>query len=529
MKKAAGKLKEWGTAIGKAIRAGLSAAYEYVDGLTGGRITKMREALAAVGPKLKGEVCEALGDVAGPCIEQFVPDPGEAGGKGFANLTLSGEITVPVKGVPVKVAEGSTVKIEREGAGKASIYTVTILGDGLLAVSLAAGGGGGAGTGGGAGPVKLDVTLPKGLAFEKATGKSLGLKTPAGVTVGGEPIGGGAPTAGVPGLPAGPAAAGGAPSAKAGAAVEAGIKGSVAMVYKFDASKDQSTCDGLGGMAGMLASYGLAASLPAPLDTIGTQLAQGAFAEQLQSVKFTLAEYGSATFELAGGEDAIGEVKATIAAEAGIEIETKKEGDGTVHSATLSNQVSGGLAAAFTKALPGFGASAAASATMSLGLTYSEKADMVTASFAEAKLAASFGLTDVQKVLGLLPAGARGQVQSRLEAWLPAGKSTSGEISVEAALKVDKLHELGARIDDYFADPDAVTSDGLWDIVATHLENNYTQMLTVKAKQTSQETVFKVGVEAEQQSKGGKIGGKASAALERGIERETILYGPAPI
>src|SRR5207248_148262 len=82
--------------------------------------------LAAMKRKIAGQACTALGDVSGPCVEQFVPNPGK-GESADVTLSSNAAVTVPVYGVPVKVGEGASVKLSR----KDKKYTMTETGEGL--------------------------------------------------------------------------------------------------------------------------------------------------------------------------------------------------------------------------------------------------------------------------------------------------------------------------------------------------------------------------------------------------------------
>ena len=112
------------------------------------------------------------------------------------SLITKANITVPVEGVPVKVAAGATITIERTS----TTYRVILSGDEFAGVAVPLGGGGiaaapggGAGGGGGAsGSITVDGTLPnKALALLSLSGQPPGAPS---VPI---PIGG-APTAAQP-------------------------------------------------------------------------------------------------------------------------------------------------------------------------------------------------------------------------------------------------------------------------------------------------------------------------------------------
>src|SRR5260370_41586639 len=123
----------------------LCAAYGKDYSATGGFISRLMAGAADMKRKIAGEVCTALGDTAGPCVGQFVPNPG-TGESADVTLNSNAAVTVPVYGVPVKVGEGAAVKLSREGHDSKK-YKVTEPGEGLIAVVAPKAGGEGAGEG----------------------------------------------------------------------------------------------------------------------------------------------------------------------------------------------------------------------------------------------------------------------------------------------------------------------------------------------------------------------------------------------
>src|SRR6266550_1204601 len=167
----AGFKKKW-AAIKAKVHHYLSTAFASVEGASGGRISKLLAGLAAMKRKIAGHACTALGDMSGPCVEQFVPNPGK-GESADVSLSSNAAVTVPVYGVPVKVGEGASVKLSR----KDKKYTMTETGEGLIAVT--------APTAGGEGPGKasLDIVGPMGSGFnawQALTGKTTGVEAAAG-------------------------------------------------------------------------------------------------------------------------------------------------------------------------------------------------------------------------------------------------------------------------------------------------------------------------------------------------------------
>ncbi len=160
------KVREWGSQIASAIRENARALYAAADEATGGWLTKIRDAVGAKGPSIRDDVCAILGEATGPCIRSALPKHGD-----FLEASLSGDLTVPIEGVPVKLAAGAKVNIAGDTAGAApganrptaTSYTATISGEGSLSISAALSGGGGGGGGGqGGSKVGVSVDLPQG-------------------------------------------------------------------------------------------------------------------------------------------------------------------------------------------------------------------------------------------------------------------------------------------------------------------------------------------------------------------------------
>jgi hypothetical protein len=530
-------VKSWMRETGQAIREGASEAYAAIDEATGGRLTAVRQAVAAFGQEVKGEACAVLGETVGPCVDQFVPDPG-AGGKGFAELTASGELSVNIEGVPVKVGAGAKVNITREGQK----YTVVMSGEGSLGVSLKAEEGGGGG-GGSSGNVSLNVDLPAGekwKAWEKLTGQSAAAppsKGPRTAPTGSQPASNvpSAPAApaGVPARPATSApsstpqgqgqtpgtaqSAPGGPSAEVGA----GIKGSVEMTYEFDASKDRTSCDGLGGMTALLASQGLAASLPMPFGNLAGQLGQAAFADRLTSCKFTASEYADISLDLLKGD--VGSLKFKVSGERGVEFETARDlqtGEVT-QKATLKTELGGSLAGQLAAGpVSGLGGSIGLKGGLSLTLAYSPAQELITALDLEAKMTASVALTNWSQLRSALPANIAATVDAGLQPTLVAG--TSGELSVEASFKIKNLHELASQLDAYCSNPDQVSAGGLWSKVTGFLEDpkNREQGLKIELTETAGLGGVTLGGEASSEGTGGSV----SVGIRRGVTRKKTLY-----
>ena len=528
-------VKGWMTEAGQGIREGASEVYNAIDEATGGRLTAIRQAIADFGQQVKGEACAVLGETVGPCVDQFVPDPG-AGGKGFGELTASGELSVTIEGVPVKVSAGAKVSITREGQK----YTVVISGEGSLGVSLKGEGGGGGG--GSSGSVSLNVDLPAGgkwKAWEKLTGQS----APAGPSPGtGSSPAGSQPAPNVPSAPGAPASvparpATGAPSTPQGqgqasgapqgapagpsAEVGAGIKGSVEMTYEFDASKDRTSCDGLGGMTALLASQGLAASLPMPFSNLAGQLGQAAFADRLTSCKFSASQYADVSVDLLKGD--VGSLKFKVSGERGVEVETARDlqtGEVT-QKATLKNELGGSLAGQLaTGPVSGLGGSIGLKGSLSLSLAYSPAQELITALDLEAKMTGSVALTNWSQLRSALPANIASTVDAGLQQTVVAG--TSGELTVEASFTIKNLHELASQLDAYCSNPEQVSAGGLWAKVTGFIEDpkNREQKFTIVLTETAGMGGVTVGGEGSSQGTGGSV----SLGIRRGVTRKRTLY-----
>ncbi len=371
----------------------------------------IRAAIGDETAKLKGEVCAVMGEAAGPCIERLIPDPGENNSRSIT-LSVSGDVTIPLEGFSLKVGQGAKLEIKRSGTN----FDVTVSGEATLTIPATSGGGG----------AHADVTLPggatvsgSGSAVDKAWGGITGSRTPA--TSGSAPGGATAPGGAPGGAGAQPGAAGGQPNGAPGGAPaggegmklegEGGIKGTVSQTYRFDASKGNTNCEGLGGLSGLLASFGLGAALPAPLGNLINMAGQSAFASNLTSVKFTAGAIGE--INLAGGP---AELKAKLEAMQGVEYRPQGDPDGEKRpSITLSAALSGALEGKLP--FPGLsvgGGLAEGSFTMSLVLVHAN--DMITPSRFVAELKASANLFGFNPgaVGPLLPSGAVATVANKI-------------------------------------------------------------------------------------------------------------------
>ncbi len=516
-------------------KAGDAGRYVYdgIDKLSGGRLSKWRAAAAARFDQLKGKVCAVTGEVAGPCVERFLPEPTGANGKSFANLITKADITVPIEGVPVKIAAGAKVTIERTS----STYNLILSGDGFAGVAAklgaapaAAPGGGG---GGGSGTVTVDGTLPnKALALLSLSGQGPGMPglpipiggkpaaAPATVAPGTPAPGAAAPAVAAPGAAApGPAAAGTVPGAATpapagggNASVEAGVKVNVALTYTFKAGGDKTTCDGLGGLTALLASQGAASLLPEPFSGLAAAGGQAAFADKLTSAKVTVAETGKVSGDIGLGTGAKG--SGSIEVQRGASLESKTLNDpakSKVLTATLFQGVTGEAAASFAPG--GIGLSkigGSLGARQELAISYNITLDAVSAGFKQA-LNGSVTLGGFAGVIGGLPEPLRGALQRRMACVPDANEAT---VAFELSQNIANLQTLAVALDKELDKGTAASAAGVWDAVSDFLNNKDNSYIEFGATMTLTEKVL--GVKAS--GSAGEVGGGVEVTINRGTQ-----------
>jgi hypothetical protein len=492
----------------KAAEVGQSV-YRGIDKLSGGRISKWRAAAAERLAELKGEACAFFGETVGPCVERFVPEPAGAGGTGSATFATKGEITVPIEGVPVKVAAGASVEVKRTSKK----YTAVVSGEGFAGVGLdlsggkGGAGGAGGGGGGGGGSVTVEGTLPnKVLAM-----LSLGNRSAPGVPI---PVGGAQPPA--PTTPASAPQAAGGGGGGGSASAEVGKKVSVALTYTFDATADKSTCDGLGGLTAFLVSQGASAILPPPFSSMAAIGGQMAFSDKLTSAKVTLADTGSVSAK-AGGEGAAG-ASASGKFERGASIESSRDEAGAnTLTATLFQSVGGEVAVSF--APQGIGLSkmsAGLGGRQELAIIYNVTRDNLDATFKQS-LSGSATLGVFAGMVGGLPAPVREQVQKIL-ACLPGASEAT--VSFELSQNLVNLRELASAIDGEMNKGSAATAEGVWDAVSGFVKNKDNSFVEFSAKLNLTEKVLSVGASGSADQ--AKVGGEVS--ISRG--QEIVLCPP---
>jgi hypothetical protein len=476
--------------------------YAAIDKLSGGRVSKWRAAAAARLAELKGDVCAVTGEVAGPCVERFLPEPVGSNGKSFANLTLKSDITVPIEGVPVKITAGAKVTIER-GGGR---YTVILSGDGFAGVAKKLGGGapGSGGTGGTSGSVTVDGSLPnRALAMLSLSGRSPGMP---GVPI---PVGGANKPA--PAAP-GPAPAGGGVDAS----VEAGIKLSVALSYVFDADPAKSsTCDGLGGLTAFLATQGAAALLPAPFSNLAAAGGQAAFADKLTSAKVTYANTG--TVDLKGSAGPL-EGKASLTASSGASLEARTEVDKSKSiTLTLFQSLSGEGALSFAPDGIGMGkVSAGLGGRQELAIVYNITRDALDAGFKQT-LSGSVGVATFGGMIASLPPALAAAIRRRL-ACLPDVNEAS--VAFELSNNIAHLAELAAALDQELDKGAGATASGVWEAVSHFVKNPANAYVEFSATLTLTEKVL--GVKAKVSAD--DVSGSAELGISRG--QQIVLCPP---
>ncbi len=509
------------------------AIYNGIDKLSGGRLSKLRAAAARRLAEVKGEVCAATGAAAGPCVERFVPEPVGPDGKSFATLTTKADVTVPVEGVPVKVAAGASMKVERT----AKKYNVVLSGEAFAGVAFKLSGGGGAGgSGGTSGSVSVEGTLPnRALALLSLNGQSPGLPAAPIRIGGGKPpaVAGGAAAPG-PGTAAAaapattPGAAGGGAGGGGGggfgggggsASAEAGKKLSVQLTYTFDATADKTSCDGLGGLTAFLASQGAAAMLPAPFSTLAGAGGQAAFADKLTSAKFTSADTGSVSLKGGGGGV---DASAGLKGESGVSVESKTEDDKSRSlTATIFQAVTGDAALSFAPDGIGLGKiSGSLGGRQELAIVYNITQDALDAKFKQS-LSGSATLSVFAGMIGSLPAPVREPIRARLSCLPDANQAT---VSFELSNNVKNLMTLAQALDSELNKGSSATASGIWNAVSSFVRNPDNSFTEFSAKLTLTEQVL--GVKAsvstpEQVSVGAELG------ISRG--QEIVLVPPTKL
>lgn len=504
----------------KAAEAG-RAVYQGLDKLSGGRLSKWRAAAAARLAALKGQACAVTGTAAGPCVERFVPEPVGDSGKSFASLTLKTDLTVPVEGVPVKVAAGAKITIERTSKQ----YRLILSGDGFAGVALDLSGGapsagGGGGGGGSSGSVTVDGTLPqRALALLSLSGQGSALP---GVPV---PIGGAKPPATATPAATPATAPGTAPAPGGGgglkASAEVGEKVSVALTYAFDATADKTTCDGLGGLTAFLATQGAAAMLPPPFSTLAAAGGQAAFADKLVSAKITHASTGSLSAKggAGGAEGSLG-----LKGESGASLEAKRDATGKSLVLTLFQALSGEGALSFAPEGVGLAKlGASLGGRQELAITYSITQDALNAAFKQA-LSGSATLSVFAGMLGALPPAVREPVRRMLACLPDANEAT---VSFELSNNVVNLAALATALDAELNKGAGATAGGVWDAVSGFLKDKANAYIEFSAKLALTEKVLGVKASGSSGSGADQVSVGGEAVVSRG--QEIVICPPTKL
>ncbi len=499
---------------------------------------KVRQAAAAVAKKASGVACAAAEVGGGPCVNQYLPNPG-AGQSASITMSSTMDVTLPLHeiGVPcsVKLGKGAEVTIKRSG----DTFTVGIKGDssatavenleasasGTASVALPSGGSG-------------SVWKRLGGAADNAPGQLAGPATPAlaGKTDLGSAAkaaaGAAAPTASqVGGQAAGGTGAGGSAGAGSpGASFEAGVKGTLEQEYKFDAKGN--ACNGLGGMLALTAGLGVASRLPEPLSSLANAGVQSGFLPQLQSSTFTSSAQGSASIKLfeAGGAASAVKITAELSAAAGrrrANEEDDKVGarkgaagaDGFIDELTLAGKlaVEGSLTIPGMGPISGLSASITPEVSVALTLLYHQGRGRIEPEKAEAKLKidGKAGQIDLSALALLLPGPGGSVAVDRLRRFAQSDGEAS--VSIKTSIAVNNLDALYVDMEKYFASPDTVTVGGTIDLVKKHLGEGLKRETTVTVTRTSTTSVALGGqVTAE----GATIGGNVGASLAMGVETQ---------
>lgn len=512
-------------------------AYQAADEASGGRISRWSAAAADTAAQLKGEACRMAGDYVGPCIEQALPDPTQNGQTSFASLALTGDLTVPIYGVPVKVAAGASIGIEKEG----DKYTATLTGEGTVGVSLAVGGGGE----GGGSPVSFSVggTLP-----EKVLGmQAIGAGPIPGYS--GEAGGGGAPAHGGGGAPAHGAGGGGAPAQSGGgggapaqggggggghdaagaggggveAEVEGGYKVEVEVVYEFDASPAKAnTCAGLGGLAALLVSQGAGAMLPQPFGAMAQNAGNFIAAENMKSAKMSVSQVVAGKVE--GEAEGVGGGELSGSAEMGVSggMERDEESGAMVMTASVFQK--GSVEGELKLEPQGFALGSIGGGVESeaeLQISYDTGKDEVDAEFTN-KAGAKVALGGIRNLLGAIPGPVRGIVEPKLNEYGISGSTHDGEIGVELEAKITNLRGLASAIDGELSKGSGATATGLWTAVKAWYAQ--ARQTTYKVELTATEKVLEAEVGGAAGEGPERVSGTVGVAATRGL-KTTLASG----
>ncbi len=458
----------------RSMAAGVAAAAQ-------GQMARLGQAAGAVADKIRDGACVALGAVAGPCVEQYLPElPG--GATNSVRLTATGALIVPLEeiGVPanLKVAGGASVEV----AVQSGVYTVKVDGEGALLLNELVGGDAHVGVGA---TGLLGDGAPEGQMAQAWNAL-------AGV---GAPDGAAAPDGG-PAAPAAPGAtatgalapvatnavaadAGGADVGRAKRAeVNAGVKGSAHAEWQFDATAAPTSCEGVGGLLTLLAGLGLAAALPPPFNQVASQGVARGFMDELQVCRFSVGLHLGAEADLKAGN--LADIQVNGSAELMDNIELRRDPatnqlvavQTRTATASLDATALGGLAlGSFEK----FRAYLAGEGIVRATLIYDDATGDILPSAVGAAASLTLGAKDVDFSLlaQLLPelGEALAELRALLDGTLPG---MTGEREVKVSLTIGRTYEgfeaLARELMQYFRGPvENITIDGVMDIVKRNL------------------------------------------------------------
>ncbi len=389
---------------------------------------QVKDAVTHEAAALGGEVCSVIDDVASPCVDRLLPAVPDA--TNAVKLTAAADATVPLEevGVPanLQVKQGSSIEISRAG----KTFTVTIAGEGAVYLTEDVGESGG-----------VQVTTPggaaPGAAGADASGHSAAVwnKLASG--------GGGAPTPGGGAAPG--AGSGGGAGDSVTANVKAGIKGTVTTKYAF--TMGGTNCDGIGGMVGLLATYGVAQSLPAPFSGLATAAGQAAFAGNMTSCLFSLAGSTEGAVELKGGD--IASLKAAASADITQTTGVQRDANGnmvTVNTLALGAKISGDGSAQLPGMKDILKLGEAGEGSVKLTLSFLNDQIQPTTLVAQAKGSITISSTaDLGPIRDLIPGGAAAAAETAIKDSLKA--SASDKIEATATFTVRDLNPLFAALE----------------------------------------------------------------------------------
>lgn len=501
-------------------------AYEKIDEISEGKLSELRKAGDDKYKVLAGQACGVLADVSGPCVDKYLPEPkGEGGASDFSVMT-TGELTVPVYGVPVKVAAGAGITIVRNKES----YVATLTGEGFLGVNVIM-------PGQASVSMQIDGTLPtKARAMSRLGTIVPGISVPIGGAKG--PDGGAGGAGGAPGGPvpaAGGAGSGPAPGPAPGADkpaggggqghdkpgmegnVEGGKKLKIEAKYTFDASASKrNSCDGLGGLTAFIGGLGGASLLPAPFGPLA-QGAVGALFEDKATVSATWADSGKAALaaDFAGLK-----VGKEVSAERGITVGTERVDrkdkddkkvvgpDGKVIQdvvlfAKLYQQLAGKQALELVpNGLMLFKGEAGAQGTAEVQIRYNLGKDEVDAAMKQA-IQMGVTLAAFPSVKHRLPGAAIAAIDAKLASLGVTTELYEGALTIELSNDITDMRELAQAIGAELDKGDGASAGGIWEAIKGFMKKRMKTTLSVKLKITDKLLGVKIEGGDGKQSKGG--------------------------